>query len=309
MRIRQFNSLEEIQKYYDKDKNAYIFKEDGKYIDLVVFDFDLRIKADIYARDIKAHHIFALNIDAWDINAWDINAYNIEAWDIIAWNIKAINIKVENILKSTTINARFIRYHAICLAYSNIKCQSIKGRRDNAKHFVLNGKIEMLENGKLCEKDLDRLEKLEQENKELKEQVNHFKKVIEVMQNSSKLDCTHMFDNCKKLTPLTEEKEEKITRIEEALDKLGRYEDIEEEIGIDLITLFKALKNGFWSIDKNKHIYKMKPTEGNGGAMSYYASLDYIITEDTYYDEEYFLLKDYGKTWALTREALEYGND
>ena len=92
---------------------------------------------------------------------------------------------------------------------------------------------------------------------------------------------------------------------EEALDKLGQLEDIEEELGIDLITLFKALKNGFWSIDKNKHIYKMKPTKGNGGAMSYYASLDYIITEDTYYDEEYFLLKDYGKTWALTRKELE----
>lgn len=55
------------------------------------------------------------------------------------------------------------------------------------------------------------LEKLEQENQELKEQVNHFKKVIEVMQNPSKLDCTHMFDNCKKLTPLTEKKEHKMT--------------------------------------------------------------------------------------------------
>lgn len=49
---------------------------------------------------------------------------------------------------------------------------------------------------------MEDLEKLEQENKELKEQVNHYKKVIEVMQNPSKLDCTHMFDNCKKLTPL-----------------------------------------------------------------------------------------------------------
>lgn len=62
---------------------------------------------------------------------------------------------------------------------------------------------------KPIEQDLDRLEKLEQENKELKEQVNHFEKVIEVMQNPSKLDCTHMFDNCKKLTPLTEKKENK----------------------------------------------------------------------------------------------------
>lgn len=160
MKIREFNSLEEIQKYYDKDKNAYIFKEDGKYINLVIFEFDLRIKADIYARNIKAHSIFA-----WDIDAWDINAYNIEAWDIIAWNIKAINIKVENIFKSTTINAKDIRYHAICLAYSSIKCQSIKGRRDNAKTFVLDGEIEILENGELCEKEQDRLEKYKIANK------------------------------------------------------------------------------------------------------------------------------------------------
>ena len=62
---REFNKLEEIQKYYDERTDAYIFKEDGKYIDLVIFEFDLRIKADIYARNIKAHHIFAYDIDAW----------------------------------------------------------------------------------------------------------------------------------------------------------------------------------------------------------------------------------------------------
>ena len=61
------------------------------------------------------------------------------------------------------------------------------------------------------EKDLDRLEKLEKENQELKQKVNHLNKVIEVMKNPSKLDCTHMFDNCKELKPLTEKKEHKMT--------------------------------------------------------------------------------------------------
>lgn len=65
---------------------------------------------------------------------------------------------------------------------------------------------------------MEDLEKLEQENKELKEQVNHYKKVIEVMQKPSKLDCTHMFDNCKELKPLPKMSEDKITRIEEALE-------------------------------------------------------------------------------------------
>ena len=60
-------------------------------------------------------------------------------------------------------------------------------------------------------KDLNRLEKLEQENKELKEQVNRFEKIIEDKKNPSKLDCTHMVDNCKKLTPLTEKKEHQMT--------------------------------------------------------------------------------------------------
>ena len=58
---------------------------------------------------------------------------------------------------------------------------------------------------------MEDLEKLEKENKELKEKVNHFEKVIEVMQNPSKLDCTHMFDNCKELKSLTEKKEHKMT--------------------------------------------------------------------------------------------------
>ena len=91
----------------------------------------------------------------------------------------------------------------------------------------------------------------------------------------------------------------------DCINKLGQLEDIEEELGINLITLFKALKNGFYHIDENKHIYTTKPTKGNGGAMNFYVCLECIIAEDTFGDQYIYSLKDYGKVWALTKEELE----
>ena len=137
---KEFNSLEEIEEYYDEKSNTYIFKEDGRYIDLVVFNFDLDTSANIDAGCIDALNLFAVNIKAWDIDTRDLNALNIDAWDIYAWDIYACNIAAEN------IKARNISYFAVCFACDNIKCKSIIGRRDNAKHFVLDGKLEIEEN-------------------------------------------------------------------------------------------------------------------------------------------------------------------
>ena len=80
--------------------------------------------------------------------------------------------------------------------------------------------------------------------------------------------------------------------------KLGQLEDIEEEIGIDLIKLFECIRN-------EKGIWKRK-----------YADSDELINtrcmltcEFGYwrvYDKEtIYELKDYGKTWALTEEELK----
>jgi len=80
---------------------------------------------DINAEDIKAGDINAVDIKARDIKAWDINAGDINAVDINAGDIKAKNIS----------------YYAVCFAYHNIECDSIKGRRENSKHFCLGGKI------------------------------------------------------------------------------------------------------------------------------------------------------------------------
>ena len=93
-----------------------------------------------------------------------------------------------------------------------------------------------------------------------------------------------------------------------ALNKLGRLEDIEEELGIDLPKLFKAF-NGIWYKSKNGEtkfschvaltdtLWELRPLEkclesGNTNDMS-----------------ETLVLKDYGKTWALTKEELEKGNE
>ena len=138
--IKEFNSLDEIQKYYDEKSNTYIFKENGSYIDLVVFKFDLDVEANIDAGCIEALNINAINIKAWDAITRNLDAYNIVAWDVYSWDIYACNIEAYN------IKARNISYFAVCFAYENIKCKSIKGRRENAKHFVLDGKLEMIEN-------------------------------------------------------------------------------------------------------------------------------------------------------------------
>ena len=101
-----FNNLKEMENYYWKNNNTYVFA------DSVVFDFDLSVDANIIARDI---------------NAGTIRAKDIQGRDIIAHNIDADNIF----------------YNAICVAYKDFACQSIKGERKNAKHFSLDKEIVM----------------------------------------------------------------------------------------------------------------------------------------------------------------------
>ena len=143
--IKEFNNLEEIQQYYDKETNTYIFREDGKPIDLVVFNFDLSIEANIYAQDINAKDINAKNINAWNIIAYDIKADDIYACDINARDINVRDIDAGSI-NANNIKAKCITYYAVCFAYKNIKCKSIEGLKEHAKHFVLDGTLEVLEN-------------------------------------------------------------------------------------------------------------------------------------------------------------------
>lgn len=139
--IEIFNSLEEIQKYYDKETNTYIFKENDKYIDVVIFNFTLEINAnirggDIRALDIRAVNISCSNIIALDIDARNIDCINLTAKDIIALDIDALNITARNInvnnIFAKSIDARGeIDCYDTCVASEYIKCKSIIGGRND----------------------------------------------------------------------------------------------------------------------------------------------------------------------------------
>ena len=148
--IRELNSLEEIEEYYDKETNTYIFKEYGEHIDLVIFNFNLNVDANIEAYNINACDILARDINAYNIKADNIYANNINANHIKAHDIYALDIKVKNIITNDiaagdinawNIDACNISYWAVCFAYNSIKCKSITSKRENHKHFVLDGEL------------------------------------------------------------------------------------------------------------------------------------------------------------------------
>lgn len=104
-------------------------------------------------------------------------------------------------------------------------------------------------------------------------------------------------------------------------DLISYVEDrvkIEKELGIDLITLFKALngiyytKNAInWYLDclKENVIYKAEGEDIHiqlcGNKDKYSATiLVYVSQRNAYYSLK---IADYGKTWALTKEELEHG--
>lgn len=94
-----------------------------------------------YTGDIKLNFNLTerINISARDITAWNISAGNIDAWDIDAWDIDARNISARD------IDAGDINYYAVCFSYNSILCKSIAGRRENCKHFCLDGEIKIKE--------------------------------------------------------------------------------------------------------------------------------------------------------------------
>ena len=96
------------------------------------------------------------------------------------------------------------------------------------------------------------------------------------------------------------------------LEALEEYRKIEKEIGIDLISLFNIERQ----LNTKEEIWWKNEDDDNGDfrfIRSYrYEGTYYIIdfkhkafVKIEYEPIDYFYFKDYGKTWALTKEELE----
>ena len=119
-----------------------------------------------------------------------------------------------------------------------------------------------------------------------------------------------------------------IMSLEKATEKLHAILEIEEELGIDLITLYRALNRGIYYKEDN-HIFfttnnivlvsnelvQVKPTYAVKEATiksCYYGDCEPLkyLKDAHYWDWKtcnHWKLKDYGVTWSLTKEELENG--
>ena len=99
-----------------------------------------------------------------------------------------------------------------------------------------------------------------------------------------------------------------------ALHKLGQLEDLEAELGCPLEIVFKALKEGIIVLDEDNNSESYKPIEISLGVQLYlgkpafvlknFDQVDAVICDrfGLNYFPDFWLLKDYGKTWWIGDE-------
>ena len=87
--VKIFTSMEEMQLYYNKKHNAYIFQENGRLFSILLLIENFNSNISIKAKNIKAN--------------------NLECEDIKANNIEANNIFVKNGIECKNITVRIVR--------------------------------------------------------------------------------------------------------------------------------------------------------------------------------------------------------
>ena len=104
-------------------------------------------------------------------------------------------------------------------------------------------------------------------------------------------------------------KENVLAIAKEVTDKLGQLEDLEDELGFNLVSFVKVMKNGVIFVKGKEPEWA---GEGKKKDIVRYCverfDKDRLKVRFNNYCDSHFIynpLKSYGKTWALTKEELE----
>ena len=115
------------------------------------------------------------------------------------------------------------------------------------------------------------------------------KDILDILINFEHLSDIHSNQDIKK---------QKFDIIEKDLDQLEEYRKIEEELGVDLITLFTALEKGVWYKDY-KDDDKIKCTDYVEENIK---CKEFIVPAK--YTNIGLKFRDYGETWVLDKEEF-----
>ena len=115
------------------------------------------------------------------------------------------------------------------------------------------------------------------------------KDILDILINFEHLSDIHSNQDIKK---------QKFDIIEKDLDQLEEYRKIEEELGVDLITLFTALQNGVWYKDY-KDDDKIKFTDDIEENIKCKE-----LSVPAKYTRIGLKFRDYGETWVLDKEEF-----
>jgi len=115
-------------------KGDYIMEKDE------IIDDDLYVEGNIYGKDGNRYNLNCKDINCRDIYCNDINCKDINCRDIYCRDINCRDINCYDI-NCNDINCQDLSYYAVAFAYKNILCNSIQGRRQNSRYFVLDGQI------------------------------------------------------------------------------------------------------------------------------------------------------------------------
>ena len=113
---------------------------------------------------------------------------------------------------------------------------------------------------------------------------------------SKGLEALERIIGCSTIESHTKKWQQDYQVVEKELNKLGQLEDIEDEIGIDLLTLSRLIKS--------KKIYSFGHSSIMENSISGINIYDNTITIWNGYCHSNYPLSEYGKSFALTREEL-----